>query len=169
MPNVIDISLELVDQSPVEIALNYSASPPVNIELTEPAAPVIEIKFGDIGPKGDKGDSGEGVALNVVAAENVNKYDVVTGNGFRASSDNTAHRNKIIGIAVNDIASGFSGGIQAGGKIVNPLWSFVAGDRIFLNGFALSTIAPDTGHSTQIGIAAASDTINIEIQPSILL
>jgi hypothetical protein len=166
MPSVIDISLNVNQGSPVSVQLNYSAAPPVDIELSEPDAPVLEVSFANIGPKGDPGD---GTVVTVVANEDISKYDPVTGNGQIADSTNLAHRNKIIGLADENISNGFSGQVRTGGKITNLSWDWVAGDRIFLNGSTLSTIAPSTGFSVQIGVAAASDTINIEVQPSILL
>src|SRR6185295_4112857 len=138
-----------------------------------PPAIMVQVKQGkgEKGDKGDKGDAGSGgsVEVDVVATEDIDQYDVVTGDGHRATSNTIAYRNKLIGVAKNDIANGFSGEVQTGGKITNSGWNWVAGDRIYLNGFALSTTAPSTGYCVQIGIAAAADTINIEIQPSILL
>lgn len=166
MPSVIDISLQLQQGDPVGIQLNYASAPPVALSLEQPAAPVLEISFANIGPKGDPGD---GTVVTIVAGENISKYDPVTGNGRVADSSNLGHRNKIVGLADENINNGFSGQVRTGGKITNPLWSWVAGDRIFLNGSSLSTVAPSTGFSVQIGVAASSDTVNIEVQPSILL
>lgn len=130
---------------------------------------VLRIGEGIKGDRGVKGDPGASVAASIVATEAINQFDVVTGSGKRATSDNITYRNKIVGVAINSIANGFSGDVQTGGTITNPAWSFVSGDRIYLNGYILSTTPPLTGFSIQVGIATATDTINIEIQISILL
>lgn len=147
----------------IKIIITRPPSTQINVQTPAPAK--VNVK-GIAGPPGRDGAS---TPVSVVATEDISQYDVVTGNGKRATSDGVPYRNKLVGIAVNNIANGFSGQVQSGGGITNPGWSWTAGDRIYLNGYALSTIAPTTGFSVQIGIAAAADTVNIEIQPSILL
>jgi hypothetical protein len=169
MPSVIDISLSFGSIAPIEIELAYAALSPVEIALTELDAPLLSVDFSNIGPQGPKGDPGISTVVSVVAGEALAKYDVVTGDGKKADSGNLLHRNKLVGLATQNILSGFSGEVQCGGSLQNPAWTWVVGDRIYLNGTTLSTTAPDSGFLTQVGVAVGSDTINIEIQPSILL
>ena len=72
-------------------------------------------------------------------------------------------------IATAPILSGFNGSVVGFGKITNPLWAWTVGDRIFLNGTSLSTTAPSSGFIQIIGVAIASDTIDIKLAQSILL
>jgi hypothetical protein len=137
------------------------------VTVTEVAGDTITVQ--EVGTQGPKGDPGISTVVSVVAQENLVKYDVVTGDGKKADSGNLLHRNKLVGLATQNILSGFSGEVQCGGSLQNPAWTWTTGDRIYLNGTTLSTTAPDSGFLTQVGVAVGSDTINIEIQPSILL
>lgn len=107
--------------------------------------------------------------LTYAAQEDIAIYKVVTSTGRIANSDNTAHRNKIIGIANATTLNGYSGTVIGNGNIVNPYWTWNIGDRIYLNGSNLSTIAPSSGFIQQVGTATGSDTINVIISPSILI
>jgi hypothetical protein len=113
--------------------------------------------------------SGGSVVVSVVAQENINIFDVVTGDGHRATSDNVQQRNRIVGIALAAITNGFSGNVQTVGAVINSAWNWNKGDKIFLNGYSLSTIAPTSGFSVLIGVATAANTIDILLQPSVLL
>lgn len=108
-------------------------------------------------------------AVEYIATDNISAYDVVTSDGQKADSSDITHRNKIIGIAKTGTLIGFSGFAQGTGEITNPAWTWVVGDRIYLNGTSLSTIAPLTGFIQQVGTAVASNKINIEVASSILL
>lgn len=110
-----------------------------------------------------------GTEVSYVAQENVDSFDVVTSTGFKANSNTISHRSKIIGIAKATTLIGFSGVVVNQGKITNPSWAWTIGNRIFLNGTSLSTIAPSTGFLQSIGTATGADTIDVNIHPSILL
>lgn len=99
----------------------------------------------------------------------VSAFQAVTSNGFVADSSNTAYVSRVLGLAQAAITSGFSGPIQTSGEIVNPAWSWTAGDTIYLNSTSLSTTAPSTGFVVQIGKAKTNNTIEINIGLSILL
>lgn len=107
--------------------------------------------------------------IEFVATEDVFAFVPVTSTGRIADSTLSIHRNKVIGICKADVLTGFVGIAVGFGQITNVLWSWTIGDRIYLNGNALSTTAVSTGFSVQIGTATASDTIDVNIQPSILL
>ena len=104
-----------------------------------------------------------------IATQNIPAYSPVTSTGQIANSSTTAHRNKVIGIATATVNNGFSGNAKGFGTIINPLWTWTIGDRIFLNGTSLSTIAPLTGFIQIVGTATATDTIDVKLSQSILL
>jgi hypothetical protein len=104
-----------------------------------------------------------------VANDNISAFQVVTSNGKIANSSNVAHKNKIIGISLTDVLIGFSGTAIGFGIIQNSAWTWTIGDKIFLNGTSLSITAPATGFSLLIATAIAIDTLDIIMQPSILL
>lgn len=112
---------------------------------------------------------GTSSTVSIVAQEDIAKYDVVTADGFKANSNTIAHRGKVLGLATEDILTGFSGEVQVGGELDNALWAWVAGDKVFLNGTTLSTIVPSVGFIIRIATANKTDTLSIEVQPSILL
>lgn len=105
--------------------------------------------------------------ITVVAQEDLTQFDLVTGDGRVANSGTLAHRNKVVGFAAANILTGFSGSVKTFGIIQNGAWSWTAGDKIFLNGTSVSTTATSTGFTVCVGVAVASDTISINIQPSI--
>lgn len=109
------------------------------------------------------------VYVDYIATEIISKFDVVTADGKVANSSLYNQRNKIIGISITDTNIGFAGQAIGYGEIQNSAWTWLIGDKIFLNGTALSTTPASSGFSVLIGVAIKTDTIKIEIQPSILL
>lgn len=104
-----------------------------------------------------------------LANESISANIVVTSTGVQANSATIAHRGKIIGISTASVSSGFMGSAKGFGEWVNATWSWTIGDKIYLNGTSLSTTAPSSGFIQFIGTATASDTININLGPAILL
>lgn len=109
------------------------------------------------------------VETDITFNTSVSAYKVVTSTGYQADSNNLAHRDKVIGFTFESVGSGFSTKIKTSGEISNPSWSFNAGDIIFLNGTDISTSAPSTGFSQELGSFINSNTLIINIKPSILL
>lgn len=110
------------------------------------------------------------VEVNFVAQEDISQFDVVTSKGFRADTADYNTRDSIIGFAKTSVLNGFSGKATGFGEITNPAWTWLRGDKIFLNG--LGTVAnapPSSTYSVQLGTATTPNTINVNINPSILL
>lgn len=111
-----------------------------------------------------------GINNKFSATADIAAFLPVTSTGRGADSSNTAHISKVIGINVASVLNGFIGyAVGSGGTIKNAGWSWTVGDKIFLNGTTLSTTAPSTGFSQQIGTAVASDTIAVKLSPAVLL
>lgn len=110
-----------------------------------------------------------GVLIDYSATASINAFDPVTSLGTVADSTNVAQRNKVIGIAIAAVGSGFIGQAVGFGKIVNYAWSWTIGDKIFLNSTILSTTAPTTGFIQIIGTATAANTIDVKLAQSTLL
>lgn len=107
--------------------------------------------------------------VNIVVSENIAQFELVNGDGSKADSSVANKRNKLVGFAVNNIVSGFAGDVQQVGSIQNGSWAFTQGDIIFLNGTVASASAPGSGFIQKIGVAIASDTIELDINPAILI
>lgn len=162
-----DITITIEGDVVEQTVVIENNSPAIEVSVETEIEPVtIEIAEHSSG-----GSSGDGSALLIyyVAQEDITIGDVVIAGGRVANSSTVGHRNKIIGVAKANVSNGFAGQVVGFGKIQNADWSWVAGDRIYLNGTTLSTISPTTGYLTQIGIATVADTIDINIQPGILL
>lgn len=113
--------------------------------------------------------SADKIFIQINAAENLSKYDVVTTDGYKADSTNDLHKNKILGIATVDILSGQSGTIQTYGDIDNALWGWTSMETIFLNGTNISSLAPTIGFIIPLGKIRNATKIFINIQMSIKL
>lgn len=109
------------------------------------------------------------VRANFTAQENIPIYRVVTSTGFITNSSTLGHRGKVLGISDTETISGFIGTALVVGEITNSGWSWTAGDIVYINGTSLSTTPPTTGFLQRIGVAVASDRIDIQIQQSVLL
>lgn len=107
--------------------------------------------------------------LSIVASENILAFQPVTSNGEVANSNNLFHRNRVVGLAKENINNSFSGRVQSEGTITNPAWSWNK-VPIYINGDGiLSETPPSSGWSQTIGIAYKPDTITIEIDVAYLL
>jgi hypothetical protein len=107
--------------------------------------------------------------LSFEAKEPIQKFDCVTIDGFKASSSNTANREKVIGLSLENTNAGFAGKVLENGTISNPLWNWNTGDVLFLNGTILSKIAPSIGFRQIIAKAVNTTTILIHLSETILL
>lgn len=114
------------------------------------------------------GESAKKVFVDVVAAENLSKYDVVTVTGYKADSSNLAHINKVAGIIVEDVLTGFIGQVQILGELVNTNWNW-SGSLLFLNGTSIQTTAPGTGFVKIIAQIKNANKIFVNLEESILL
>lgn len=107
----------------------------------------------------------------IEAQENIAAFKVVTITGYIANSANVFHKNIIAGIALEAVSTGFNIKVIKEGEITNPSWTWTKGDKIYLNGTALST-TPPTGSGnvvTMIGKAISTTKIDVKIFPSVLL
>lgn len=109
------------------------------------------------------------ILISVIASESISKYDVVTTSGEKANSSNDDHRNKILGVATENIPPGQSGTIQTYGDMDNALWSWTSMSTIFLNGTNISSIAPLSGFVVPLGKMRNATRIFIDMQMSIKL
>lgn len=107
--------------------------------------------------------------VEFIATEDILAYQVVTGDGKVANSSTSSHRGKIIGIAAIGVLNGFVGEAIVSGEITNAGWAWTIGSPLYLNGNVISATAPTTGFSQQIAVATKTDTIDIDLKPSILL
>lgn len=108
--------------------------------------------------------------IDVVAAEDLPAFTVVTVDGHVADSSNFAHIGRVVGLTLADIATGFSGSVKMEGEMTNPAWSFTPNSKLFLgSGGGLSSIAPATGFAQVIAVAQSDQTIIIQIGDPILL
>ncbi|HKR03457.1 MAG TPA: hypothetical protein VJY62_02395 [Bacteroidia bacterium] len=115
---------------------------------------------------------GEDAMISVVVTENILKCQPVTANGQLADSANLFHKNKVVGLAMADIAISTSGNVQTDGKMQNSSWSWTVGAMVYINGQGILSQTPPASPSslwTQvIGIAYKTDTIEIEIADAYL-
>lgn len=138
----------VIQVSPVELSIELTGKPTINIATAQ-------------------GGSGAGlsdrVTVDYVTSEIIAAFQVVTVDGRVADSNTVSDRDKILGIATTAKASGFPGQAVIEGQIQNTAWTFTSGDIIYLNGTALSTVAPTSGFLQKIATAITSDKIIVEI------
>lgn len=106
--------------------------------------------------------------VRVTATETIAKYDVVTTDGKVADSTNVLHKDKILGIAIEDIAIGVVGEVQISGELTEVTWAWTA-YSLFLNGTALSETVPTSGFLNYVALIKAPQIIVVNIEESILL
>ena len=117
---------------------------------------------------GVAGGTADQIIVEVEAAENISKYQLVTSDGLIANSGTTAHKNKVIGVATADTLTGFMVPVLTYGELENLSWAWSTGS-VFLNGTAISSTPPSTGFSKIIGTIKAPTKILVNLEESILL
>lgn len=109
------------------------------------------------------------VIVEIVAAEPITAYSVVTVDGYLADSADLSAFNRVLGVSNEAMATGFPVSVVQKGIVENPAWAWTTGDRIFLNGGSLSTTPVSSGFSQLIGLAKDSQTIVVECEDPIWL
>lgn len=110
------------------------------------------------------------IEVEFLAQEDIAFADVVTSRGYRADTADYQTRNIIIGFAKESVATGFTGKAVSVGQIKNASWSWIPGDKIFLNGLGtIATLPPAITYVQMLGTATKSDTINVDIKQATLL
>lgn len=138
----------------------------VKVKITKNNGDTISTKIGNCE---NAVANGSAILTDYVATENITAFDVVTSDGRVGNSGDVTQQDTVIGIAIADCLIGAPGKVVAFGEITNPAWTWTVGDVIFLNGTSLSTTPPSVGYSQEIGTATATDTINVDLGPAILL
>ena len=110
----------------------------------------------------------EQVVIDFVASENLTQYDPVTLTGSKADSADLAGWNRVIGLVLEDVESGFMGRALVEG-IIEADWDWTPGTKLFLNGSVLSPIPPVNGFSQMIAVAQTDMAILVQPQPAIRL
>lgn len=105
----------------------------------------------------------------VEAVQDVLAFLPITANGQIADSSNLAHRLKVIGISTAAALTGFNIVVQFQGLIINPTWSWTAGQKIYINNAGLSSASPSAGWSMSIGRAMGATKILIDLGQPFLL
>jgi hypothetical protein len=143
--------------------VNFIEGTDINLTVTETDSQVnVTVQSTAAGGSGSS-------TIPFLATGTCPEYLPVTSTGVSANSSTIAHRGKVIGINNATVTSGFMGEAVGYGTITNSGWSWTIGDKIFLNGTALSTTAPSSGFIQFIGTAVASDTIDVQLGEPILL
>lgn len=113
--------------------------------------------------------SGASLVISLAVAQTIAAYLPINSDGVLADSSLITQRGKLIGLTIEPINLGDAGDVVTQGEVDNPSWSWIAGDRLFLNGTTISNTPPVSGFVQRIGTAKSSTKINIEIQEAILL
>ena len=109
-------------------------------------------------------------SIDYVAFEDILKGDAVTSKGEKGDSTKPGHRGNIIGLAKENVLTGFPGKAVPGGKIEVSTWDFIKGDKIFLNGTMLSTTQPTSGDFSQcLGLMVGPKIMDIAIKNAVRL
>lgn len=103
------------------------------------------------------------------ATEFIPAFSLATATGEVADSNELNHRNRIIGMVMEDVANGFVGQANVDGEVTNPAWVWSPGTNLFLNGTIISVTAPTVGFSQLVAVARTSDTIIMKIAQAVLL
>ena len=157
----------LVDNTVLEVF------PVPQVDVIEVFQPRVSDVFEIIndGPQGVKGDNGTDAisTIDVLAAEDLPAFTIVTATGLIADSSNTGHYGKVVGITTEDVALGFIAKVITDVEVTNDAWSWSPGDHIFLNGTTLSTTPPTTGFCQMVAIARNANIIVVKLETPILL
>ncbi|CAN5462910.1 hypothetical protein BH20VER3_BH20VER3_00960 [soil metagenome] len=109
------------------------------------------------------------LSVAFVADGDVDVFQLVTVTGEPADSENLSHRGRVLGVALEATLDGFAGRAAIDGEIVNPAWSWSPGQKVWLNGTALSASPPITGFSQQVAVAKSATTLVVQLEPPVLL
>jgi hypothetical protein len=110
-----------------------------------------------------------GSGTELLAAEALAAFRVVTVDGHLADSANLAHFGSVAGITKAAASAGFMALVAQSGELENPSWSWTPNTKLFLNGTALSATAPTSGFSQFVATAINATTILIALaRPSLL-
>lgn len=120
------------------------------------------------GGGGGASDTGLDTA-EFLASADIPKLSLVTLSGLIANSNTMAHFNRVLGIVMDDVANGFIGTAIVEGEVDDPSWTWTPGSKLFLNGTALSLLAPTSGFSQMIAIVRTDTKIFVRLQPPIFL
>ena len=107
--------------------------------------------------------------IDINAAENLPAFAMVTVNGNIADSSNVAHYGKVVGMTTIAVLSGNIASLVDDDEVTNPLWSWSAGQKLFLNGTSLSTTPPSSGFCQMVAVARNNTTVVMRIEIPILL
>jgi hypothetical protein len=102
----------------------------------------------------------------IQAAVDIPALSLITANGQIADSNNIAHFNRVVGIVMAAVLTGFIAEAVVEGE---PSWSWAPNSKLFLNGTTLSATPPSSGFSQLVGIARNVQTVFIRLQVPILL
>lgn len=127
---------------------------------------VLEAEVKQVFPPGTSASS---VLIGYLATEKILEFTVITSLGTQGNSNITSQKNKVIGIAIATTEIGFRGQAVGFGEITNSAWAWTVGDKLFLNGTIISTVAPSVGYIQIIGTATTASTIDVKISQSLLL
>lgn len=109
------------------------------------------------------------IIVEKVVSQITTKGSLINADGSLADSALITGRGKALGLVMEDTASGFTANVITSGEFTNDTWSWSIGDKIYLNGTSLSNVAPVTGYVQKLGVAKASNIIEVNISPSILI
>lgn len=113
--------------------------------------------------------SGGQETIDVVAAEDLPAFVMVTVNGNIADSSNITHYGKVVGMTIASVVAGSIAGLIDDEEVTNLAWSWVAGQKLFLNGTTLSVTSPSSGFCQMVAVARNNNTIIMRIEVPILL
>ena len=129
----------------------------------------VVVGVSEVGQKGDPGNPGEILTIQVVASATILKYDFVNADGTKADSAVITKRGWLIGMASANIAIGFSGPLLWAGEVSNPAWTWVVGNILYLNGSSLSTVPPSSGFIQRVAVAKTETIIELDFSVGVLL
>ncbi len=102
-------------------------------------------------------------SVDITTQEDINKYDPIAIDGFKANSNNK----ECVGIALDNVLSGSTKKFLTSGIIINPLWTFTIGLPVYLNGSSLSQIEPNSGFVQKVGLAKHATILFLKISEPI--
>lgn len=112
--------------------------------------------------------------LSLIAGENLSGHRAVCvksdGKVYYADSSDIATKG-VLGVTQNAVSANENVTVMTYGQLSNVGgWSFTAGNPVFVasNGQISSTVS-GTAYVCAVGLAISDDTINIEVQPIIIL